>query len=82
MMTKAHPMHDLEWRDSSHYEFVCKNRNKADSTAGWGALAEPCEKGSLIDSAFVYSAYINNGRTLQDIVSHLTTEVGEFTQEV
>jgi len=42
-MSKPHPSHDLEWRDSSHYEFMCKNCNRVDITgAGWGKLVEPC----------------------------------------
>jgi CO dehydrogenase nickel-insertion accessory protein CooC1 len=40
---KAHPSHNLEWRDSSHYEYVCLNCNTADSgTSGWGKLLQPC----------------------------------------
>lgn len=37
-----HPSHDLEWRDSSHYEYVCTKCNTADTTSGWGKLKEPC----------------------------------------
>lgn len=42
MLNKYHPSHDIEWRDSSHYEFVCKKCNEADSPSGWGKLSEPC----------------------------------------
>lgn len=41
-MSKCHPTHDIEWHDSSHYEFVCKNCNTADNNNGWGKLADPC----------------------------------------
>jgi hypothetical protein len=41
-MKKYHASHDLEWRDSSHYEFVCKNCDTADTASGPGKLAEPC----------------------------------------
>jgi len=42
MSSKAHPSHDLEWRDSSHYDFVCKNCDTADTPSGWGKLIKPC----------------------------------------
>lgn len=42
IINKPHPSHDLEWRDSSHYEFVCKKCNTADTPSGWGNLIEPC----------------------------------------
>lgn len=35
MTNKPHPSHDLEWRDSSHYDFVCKKCNTADTPMGW-----------------------------------------------
>jgi hypothetical protein len=41
-MNQYHKSHDLEWRDSSHYEFVCIKCNTADTTGGPGKLAEPC----------------------------------------
>jgi hypothetical protein len=44
MKDKPHQSHDLEWSDSSHYEFVCRNCNTADTTSGWGKLKEPCKK--------------------------------------
>ena len=37
-----HKSHDVEWRDSSHYEFVCKICNQADTPSGWGRLTKPC----------------------------------------
>jgi hypothetical protein len=40
---KPHITHQLEWRDSSHYEYVCVNCDTADSgTGGWGKLLQPC----------------------------------------
>ena len=42
MTNKPHPSHDLEWRDSSHYEYVCRKCNIADTPSGWGELVEPC----------------------------------------
>ena len=42
MSKGPHPSHDLEWRDSSHYEYVCCKCDTADTTSGWGKLAEPC----------------------------------------
>jgi len=45
MKQKPHTTHDLEWRDSSHYEFVCKKCNVADTPSGWGKLIEPCKEG-------------------------------------
>ena len=41
-MSGAHPSHDLEWRDSSHYDYVCKKCDTADTPSGWGKLADPC----------------------------------------
>ncbi len=41
-MSQAHPSHDLEWRDSSHYDYVCKKCDTADTPSGWGKLADPC----------------------------------------
>lgn len=41
-MKQYHTSHDLEWRDSSHYEFVCTKCNTADTTGGPGKLAKPC----------------------------------------
>lgn len=41
-MSKAHPTHVLEWRDSSHYEYVCIHCDTADTPNGWGKLALPC----------------------------------------
>lgn len=40
---EPHPSHDLEWRDSSHYEFVCRKCNTADTPSGWGKLLQPCK---------------------------------------
>ena len=42
MNNKPHPSHDLEWCDSSHYDFVCKNCDIADTPSGWSKLMEPC----------------------------------------
>jgi hypothetical protein len=42
MSKGPHPSHDLEWRDSSHYEYVCRKCDTADTTSGWGKLVEPC----------------------------------------
>jgi hypothetical protein len=39
---KPHPTHDLEWRDSSHYDYVCRKCDTADTPSGWGKLIEPC----------------------------------------
>jgi CO dehydrogenase nickel-insertion accessory protein CooC1 len=40
---KPHHTHNLEWRDSSHYEYVCINCDTADSgSGGWGKLLQPC----------------------------------------
>lgn len=44
MTSKPHSSHNLEWRDSSHYEFVCKKCNTADTPMGWGKLKEPCKE--------------------------------------
>lgn len=41
-MNGYHPSHELEWRDSSHYDYVCVKCNVADTTGGPGRLAEPC----------------------------------------
>lgn len=41
-MKQCHPSHDLEWRDSSHYDYVCKKCDTADTPSGWGKLADPC----------------------------------------
>lgn len=40
---RPHPSHDLEYRDSSHYEFVCRKCDTADTTSGWGKLLKPCK---------------------------------------
>ncbi len=42
MSKGPHPSHDLEWRDSSHYDYVCRKCDTADTPSGWGKLAEPC----------------------------------------
>ena len=41
-MKKYHPSHDLESRDSSHYDYVCKKCDTADTPGGPGKLAYPC----------------------------------------
>lgn len=51
MNNKPHPSHDLEWRDSSHYEFVCKKCNTADTPSGWGKLVEPCMEDEKVKEA-------------------------------
>lgn len=37
-----HPTHDLEWRDSSYYEYMCRKCMKTDTTNSWGSLTTPC----------------------------------------
>lgn len=41
-MSYCHPSHKTEWRDSSHYEFVCTVCGRTDKPGSWGLLAEPC----------------------------------------
>lgn len=42
MKNEPHQSHELEWSNSSHYEYVCKICNVADTTSGWGELVYPC----------------------------------------
>ena len=37
---------------------------------------------TIVTAAFTASEQVNNGRTLQDVLTHMITEVGELAQEI
>lgn len=82
-MSQYHPSHDLEWRDSSHYEYVCKKCDTADMPGGPGKLAEPC---SAEDPEAIRVAKINaaSGKILEDIlesIENITLDEDQFLAE-
>jgi len=78
MGNKPHPTHDLEWRDSSHYEYMCKKCNVADTPSGWGKLIEPCMKDEKIME--VLESLIDTPQKKLERMAWYFNEVGIYTK--
>ena len=78
MDNKPHSTHDLEWRDSSHYEYMCKKCNVADTPSGWGKLIEPCMKDEKIMEAL--EALIDTPQKKLERMAWYFNEVGIYTK--
>ena len=82
-MKKYHPSHDLETRDSSHYDYVCKKCDTADTPGGPGKLAYPCSA-EYSDATRVDKIKTASGKILEDIlesIENITLDEDQFLAE-